>query len=65
MSFKYTGKTPVKAGDKVLIQVGEDDDWVDAKVIDPLASQFTARQLYRKTTGFYSYTDKGVTWKLQ
>lgn len=64
MSFKYTGNTPVKAGDKVLIQVGE-DDWVDAKVIDPLASQFTARQLYRKQLGFYLYTDKGVTWKLQ
>lgn len=62
MSFKYTGNTPVKAGDKVLIQVGE-DDWVDAKVIDPLAYQFTARQLYRKQLGFYLYTDKGVTWK--
>lgn len=60
--MKYTGKTPVKAGDKVLIQVG-DDDWVDGKVIDPLASQFTARQLYRKVTGFYFYHDKGVTWK--
>lgn len=60
--MKYTGKTPVKAGDRVLISVG-DDDWVDGKVIDALASQFTARQLYRKVTGFYFYHDKGVTWK--
>lgn len=53
--------TRVKRGDAVLITIGDDE--YEARVIDPLASQFTCRILRQKQVRFYFYADKGVTWK--
>ena len=51
----------VKAGDKVLITIGDDE--YEARVLDALATQFTCRILRQKQVRFYFYADKGVTWK--
>jgi hypothetical protein len=62
-SYKYKGKTPVKTGDWVVLTIGEDDEQVEAKVVDALASQFTAKVPYDKVVRFCSYKDKGLTWR--
>ncbi len=61
MSYRYKGKTPVKAGDWVVITPDEDTR-IEAKVIDALASQFTAKVPYSKTVRYCFYSDQGVTW---
>ena len=62
IQYKYKGSTPVKKGEKVMLIAG-DEEWTEAKVIDPLAKQFTCRPLYTKHTRFYFYEDEGVTWR--
>ena len=67
IQYKYKGKTPVKKGDKVellaLDEEGVESRYAEAKVIDPLAKQFTCRPLYTKHVRYYFYDDEGVTWR--
>ena len=60
--YKYKGRTPVKTGDWVTILLANDTE-EEAKVIDTLAMQFTAKVPYSKTVRYCFYTDKGLTWK--
>ena len=55
-------KAPVKARDKVELLI-DGDTWAEARVIDPLSSQFTCRIKRQKQVRFYFYADKGLTWK--
>ena len=65
--MKYTGKTPVKARERVkLLTLDSNGDTVvydEAIVIDPLSKQFTCRIPYRKNVRFYFYDDEGITWR--
>ena len=52
---------PVGGKVEVLLPFSLEDEWVKAKVIDLLASQFTAR--VGKSVYFFFYSDKGTTWR--
>jgi len=58
--MRYKGTTPVKAGDYVRLTI-DDEVWLEAKVLDALASQFTVR--VNGGVRFFFYEDKGNTWK--
>lgn len=59
--MRYTGRTPVKAGDTVVLLIGDDE--YEALVDDALATQFTCHIKRKKQTRFYFYEDKGLTWR--
>lgn len=60
--YKYTGRSPVKTGDKVEVLVGyEDETWYPAVVKHCLGSQFTCK--HKKRERFYFYADKDTTWR--
>ena len=54
--------TTLKKGDKVALLI-DDEQWAEARVIDPLSTQFTCRVLRQKQVRFYFYLDKGFTWR--
>jgi hypothetical protein len=57
---KYTGYTPVKSGDKIALLDEHQCPYLEAKVVDALAKQFTIR--VKKQTRFFFYEDRGLTW---
>lgn len=60
-SFKYEGKTPVKSRASIEIYLERDDEWVWAKVVDTLSTQFTC--VFENRTYFRFYKDEGLTWR--
>lgn len=58
--MRYTGNTPVKAGEYVRLTI-DDEVWLETKVVDALATQFTVK--VNKGTRFFFYSDEGVTWQ--
>ncbi len=52
----------VTKGEKVEL-VMDDETWAEAKVIDPLATQFTCKIKGQKAIRFFFYADKGITWR--
>lgn len=62
MTYKYKGRTPVKTGDWVTILLDGDNE-EQAKVIDTLAAQFTAKVPYSKTVRYCFYSAEGVDWR--
>lgn len=56
-------KTRVKARDKIELLI-DDEAWAEARVIDPLSSQFTCViKGQPKVTRFFFYADEGLTWR--